>query len=149
MLPPQYLFMDIPLDPLAGDKNFDKTAYFLKRSVGTYFKTQFPFLQDFRVEMFYLNTIKQLFLFVEQLDQLDVCLPYSRLLTGIPILAVLQNLRWNSNKTSLGAENRFHCIMFMFRRKKGENFDFFQKIFLGKLLCCQALCIYHSICLYL
>ena len=30
-----------------------------------------------------------------------MCLPYSRLLTGIPILAVFQNLRWNSNKTSL------------------------------------------------
>ena len=26
------------------------------------------------VEMFYLNTIEQLFLFVEQLDQLEVCL---------------------------------------------------------------------------
>ena len=51
--------------------------------------------------MFYLNTIEQLFLFVEQLDQLEVCLPYSILLTGIPILAVFQNLRWNSNKTSL------------------------------------------------
>ena len=52
--------------------------------------------------MFYLNTIEQLFLFVEQLDQFEVCLPYSRLLTGIPILAVFKNLRWNSNKTSLG-----------------------------------------------
>ena len=51
--------------------------------------------------MFYLNTIEQLFLFVEKLDQLEVCLPYSRLLTGIPILAVFQNLKWNSNKTSL------------------------------------------------
>ena len=51
--------------------------------------------------MFYLNTTEQLFLFVEQLDQLQVCLPYSRLLTGITILAVFQNLRWNSNKTSL------------------------------------------------
>ena len=50
--------------------------------------------------MFYLNTLEQLF-FVEQLDQLEVCLPFSRLLTGIPILAVFQNLRWNSNKTSL------------------------------------------------
>ena len=39
--------------------------------------------------------------FVEQLDQLEVCLPFSRLLTGIPILAVFQNSRWNSNKTSL------------------------------------------------
>ena len=51
--------------------------------------------------MFYLNTIEQLFLFVEQLDQLEICLPYSRLLAGIPILAVFQNLGWNSNKTSL------------------------------------------------
>ena len=51
--------------------------------------------------MFYLNTIEQLFLFVEQLDQLEVCLPHSRLLSGIPILMVLQNLRWNSNKTTL------------------------------------------------
>ena len=54
-----------------------------------------------KVEMFYLNTIEQLFLLVEQLDQLEVCLPYSRLLAGISILAVFQNLRWNSNKTSL------------------------------------------------
>ena len=51
--------------------------------------------------MFYLSTIEQLFLFVEQLDQIEVCLPLSRLLTGIPILAVFQNLRWNSNNTSL------------------------------------------------
>ena len=29
------------------------------------------------VEMFYLNTIEQLFLLVEQLDQLEVCLPYT------------------------------------------------------------------------
>ena len=53
------------------------------------------------IEMFYLNTIEQLFLFVELLDQLEVCLPNSRLLTAIPILAVYQNLRWNSNKTAL------------------------------------------------
>ena len=53
------------------------------------------------LEMFYLNTIEQLFLFVEQLFQLEVCLPYSRLLAGIPILVVFQNLRWNSNKTPL------------------------------------------------
>ena len=51
--------------------------------------------------MFYLNTIEHLFLFVEQLDQSEVCLPYSRLLTGITILAVFQNLSWNSNKTTL------------------------------------------------
>ena len=53
------------------------------------------------VEMFYLNTIEQLFLSVEQLDQLEVCLPYSRLLAGISILVAFKNLRWNSNKTSL------------------------------------------------
>ena len=46
-----------------------------------------------RLEIFYLNTIKQLFLFVEQLDQIEVCLTYSKLLTGIPKLAVFQNLR--------------------------------------------------------
>ena len=45
--------------------------------------------------------IEQLFLFDEQKDQLEVCLPYRRLLTGIPILAEFQNLWWNSNKTSL------------------------------------------------
>ena len=38
---------------------------------------------------------------VEQLDQLEVCLPFSKLLAGISILAVFQNLKWNSNKTSL------------------------------------------------
>ena len=48
--------------------------------------------------MFYLNTIEQLFRFVEQLDQLEVWLPYGKLLTGILILAVFQNLRWNSIK---------------------------------------------------
>ena len=56
-------------------------------------------LDPYLVEMFYLNSIEQLFFFVEQLDQLEVCLPLSRLLSGIPILAVFQNLRWNSNKT--------------------------------------------------
>ena len=70
--------------------------------------------------MFYLNTIEQLLLFVEQLDQLEVYLPYSRLLTGIQILLVFQlevqvdrlltgisaqqkgtTARWYSNKISL------------------------------------------------
>ena len=60
-----------------------------------------------KLEMFYLNTIEQLFLFVEQLDQLEVCLPYSRLPAGIPILVVFQNLRWNSNKTSLKVAGYF------------------------------------------
>ena len=54
-----------------------------------------------KLEMFYLNTIEQLFLLVEQLDQLEVCLPFSRLLAGIPILSEFKNLRWNSNKMSL------------------------------------------------
>ena len=53
-----------------------------------------------KLEMFYLNTIEQLFLLVEQ----EVCLPYNRLLAGILILAVFQNLRWNSIKTSLNHE---------------------------------------------
>ena len=38
------------------------------------------------VEMLYLNTIEQLFFFVEQLDQLEVCLPYSILLTSLLFL---------------------------------------------------------------
>ena len=38
----------------------------------------------------YLNTIEQFFLLVEHLDQFEVCLPYSRLLTGILILAVFK-----------------------------------------------------------
>ena len=59
------------------------------------------------IDMFYLKIIEQLFLFVEQLDQLHVCLPYSRLLTGIPILVVFQNLRWNSYKTSLIGVTQF------------------------------------------
>ena len=41
------------------------------------------------LEMFYLNTIEQLFLFVEQIDQLEVCLPCSRLPAGIPILVAV------------------------------------------------------------
>ena len=62
------------------------------------------------LEMFYLNTIEQLFLFVEQLDQLEVCLTHSSLLAGIPILAVFQNLRWYSNKTSLHCSNQLFAI---------------------------------------
>ena len=54
-----------------------------------------------KVRDVYLNTIEQLFLFVEQLDHLEVCLTYSRLLTEISIPAVFQNIRWYSNKTSL------------------------------------------------
>ena len=68
---------------------------------------------SFMIEMFYLNTIEQLFHSVEQLDQLEVCLPYSRLLAGIPILAVFQNLRWNSNKTSLVV---LFCKLFQSRK---------------------------------
>ena len=58
-------------------------------------------IESFPFPIFYLNIIEQLFLFVEQLVQLEVCLPYSKLLTGIQILAVFQKLRWNSNKTFL------------------------------------------------
>ena len=39
----------------------------------------------FDLEMFYLNTIKQLFLLVEQLDKLEVCLPNN------------QPTNWNTN----------------------------------------------------
>ena len=58
-------------------------------------------IESFPFPIFYLNIIEQLVPMVEQLVQLEVCLPYSRLLAGIPILAVYQNLRWNSNKSSL------------------------------------------------
>ena len=64
-------------------------------------KFPFWFHDSVVLDMFYLNTIEQLFLMVVQLDQLEVCLHYSRLLAGIPMLAVFKNLRWNSNKTSL------------------------------------------------
>ena len=57
------------------------------------------------VEMFYLNANEQLFLFVEQVDQFEVCQPYSRLLTGIPMLAVFQNLRLNNNEMTLHTYN--------------------------------------------
>ena len=66
------------------------------------------FKELIQLGMFNLNTIEQLFLFVEQLDQLEVCLPHSRLPTGIPILLVFQNLRWNSNKTPPGVLGREH-----------------------------------------
>ena len=49
------------------------------------------------VEMFYLNSIKHLLHFIEQFGQLEVCLPCSRLLTGIPILAVFWYSFWNSS----------------------------------------------------
>ena len=42
------------------------------------------FITILEIEMFYLNSIEQLFLSVEQLDQLEVCVPYSR-------------LNWNTN----------------------------------------------------
>ena len=76
-------------------------------------------LDEKDLEMFYLNTIEQLFLFVEQLDQLEVYLPYSILLTGIPMLVVFQNLRWNSNKTSLF--QFFNCSMIYI---EDRNFEY-------------------------
>ena len=51
--------------------------------------------------MFYLNAIEQLFLFVEQLEQLEACLPFSRLLTGLTARPKGTTARWHSNKTSL------------------------------------------------
>ena len=49
-----------------------KNKFFLQeQSENEFFKL------TFYIEMFYLNTIVQLFLFVEQLDQLEVCLPFS------------------------------------------------------------------------
>ena len=48
---------------------------------------KYLFIGIFKIEMFYLNTIEQLFLFVEQLGQLEVFLPYSRLLAH----------SWNTN----------------------------------------------------
>ena len=62
------------------------------------------------IEMFYLNTIEKLFIIVEQLNQLEVCQTYHRLLNGILIRAVSQNLRWNSNKTSLSSFSRNCCM---------------------------------------
>ena len=97
--------------------------------------------------MFYLNTIEQLFLFVEQLFQLEVCLPYSRLLIdGIPILAVFQNLRWNSNKTPLvmfsilfaairsnvSMSDDLVIVKYLFYCIPGDNFSFQTKIKTGE-----------------
>ena len=86
----------IPINHFEMKKQQSRSQFLL---AGLPFQTWNYFYQIHQIEIFYLNTmIEQLFLFVEQLE---VCLPYSRLLTGIPILAVFQNLRWNSNKTSL------------------------------------------------
>ena len=82
--------------PSLLDVNDDRTNYF---SVINNIRSAMKI--NNQLEMSYLNTIEQQFLSVEQLDLLEVCLPYSRLLAGILILAVFQNLRWNSNETSL------------------------------------------------
>ena len=63
--------------------------------------------------MFYLNTIEHLFPFVEQLDQLEVCIP-SRLLTGIPILTVFQ-------KSGIQIKNLFLLMQLQrLQRKRGS-----------------------------
>ena len=49
-------------------------------------------LPPYRERCLIRKTIKQLFLSVEQLDQLEVHLPYNRLLSGMPIPAVFLNL---------------------------------------------------------
>ena len=69
-------------------------------------------IESFPFPIFYLNIIEQLFLFVEQLVQLEVCLPYSRLLAGIPIVAVFQNLWWNSNSNT--STRKLENINFLF-----------------------------------
>ena len=51
--------------------------------------------------MFYLNSTLNFGTPPVLVFQLEACLPYSRLLAGIPMLAVFQTLRSNSNKTSL------------------------------------------------
>ena len=48
--------------------------------------------------MFYLNTIEQMFKFVELKGQLEVCLPCIRRLTRVPMLAVFQTLWWSNIK---------------------------------------------------
>ena len=62
-------------------------------------------------------------------------LPYSRLIAGIPILALFQNLRWNSNKTSLSYFSYWSVVglilncqwwnlknfIFIMKRKENEN----------------------------
>ena len=77
------------------DKN-EEISRHREKIVMDYTQKMEVFFTVIKSEIFYLNTIEQVFLLVEQLDQLVVCLTYSsRLLTGIPILAVFQNLRWN------------------------------------------------------
>ena len=85
--------------------------------------------------MFYLNTIKQLFLFVEQLFQLEVCLAYSRLLAGIPILAVFQN----SSKTPL-ANNHFHSFKAIMVLAQSFN-PLNSRFYLWSFFCPDAVCI--------
>ena len=53
------------------------------------------------IESFYLIPIEQLLHFVEHFDQLEVSLPCSWLLTGIPKLAWFQNLRCSHSKMTL------------------------------------------------
>ena len=68
--------------------------------------------------MFHLNTI----------DQLEVCLPYSRILTGIiPTLAVFQNLRWNSNKTFSTQTYSPLCLQ-LFLRQPVHSIEFVEHL---------------------
>ena len=48
---------------------------------------------------------------IEQADQLEVCLPCSKLLTGKPILSVFQNLRWNNIKITLSNRYNMLCLV--------------------------------------
>ena len=87
----------------ANNQKFDFSSQWMyPRKIGTGDNVYFAHMCYYICqEMFYLNTIEQLIHFVEQIDQLEVCLPYSRILTGILILVVFQNLRRYSNKISL------------------------------------------------
>ena len=60
--------------------------------------TLFLILSKKELELFNLNTIDQLSQFVGLKDQIEVRLPCSRPLSGIPILAIFQNLKCSNNK---------------------------------------------------
>ena len=60
-----------------------KISFYLRKTITYFIVLKYPLSGQkclkMKIEMLYLNTIEQ-FLLVEQLDQLEVCLPYCRLL---------------------------------------------------------------------
>ena len=64
-----------------------------KKIVYQIIKTRCPKKKCLHIEVFYLNTIRQFFQFVEQQDQLEVCLVCSKLLTGIPMPAGISKFK--------------------------------------------------------